>query len=167
MNAVKSRLTSCTDCGREVSLRAAACPHCGAPVVPVARPEPKNTWMAVAVAVLLGTLIFGPVLYFVFADNGGASAEPPKSIEARQDEAVRMAEQFVEKNLEPKPAKFPEADSKEVQSILDEGGVWRVFGSVDTVNAFNAPTRRRWTAKVKFVGGDNWRLVELQMGAGN
>ena len=36
-------LTSCPDCGREVSTAAPACPHCGRPTGPVVAPPPPQT----------------------------------------------------------------------------------------------------------------------------
>jgi TM2 domain-containing membrane protein YozV len=62
-------LTHCTECGNQVSDRAAACPHCGAPVMPAVSPSgqrgiatpvlvasPKSRSAAVLLAVFLGGL---------------------------------------------------------------------------------------------------------------
>ena len=53
-------LIACTECTREISDRAAACPHCGAPIVlpPERRGEPARTTSTVGAGVKIGFGMF-------------------------------------------------------------------------------------------------------------
>jgi hypothetical protein len=83
-------LIACPECSREVSDRASACPHCGAPVGPQ-RADPPGApdisyaglrrWLAILVVVLMvGALVFGskraPAPYVPLS----ARAEPPPPV---------------------------------------------------------------------------------------
>ena len=70
-------LTSCSECGHQVSDRAAACPHCGAPMHALASgPPARNREIviierkSVGLAVIL-TVIFGPLGMLYSTVSGG------------------------------------------------------------------------------------------------
>jgi TM2 domain-containing membrane protein YozV len=47
-------LVYCRDCGRQISARAASCPHCGSPHAPAVAPSTKSRGVAVFLALFLG-----------------------------------------------------------------------------------------------------------------
>jgi ribosomal protein L37E len=58
-------LTKCRACGREVSVNAVSCPHCGEPLRE-AQEKPKQTATGCLAAILIG-LIIGGILYWILA----------------------------------------------------------------------------------------------------
>lgn len=56
-------LKSCAECGKQISDKAASCPHCGAPVLTLAREARKTAsfaWNAIRIAI---ALVFGVIVY--------------------------------------------------------------------------------------------------------
>ena len=62
-------LIACAECGKEISDKAAACPHCGAPVAAVAQAEPPTEkksgpklWLWIPLGLVAAFFLFGAVL---------------------------------------------------------------------------------------------------------
>ncbi len=111
-------LINCTECGREVSDKAAACPGCGAPVVPppLAAPAPppplpppprqepmpriKGLWLYVGllVAVLAGATVWGVLSQPTPEQKAAAAARKAKdeaiAAEQRAQQESRRHEKF-------------------------------------------------------------------------
>ncbi len=64
-------LISCSDCGHEVSTRAASCPHCGAPVqqTPAANPQASDNPVIPAPVVVVVLLVLGIWIYAKVGDS--------------------------------------------------------------------------------------------------
>lgn len=69
-------LAACTECGREVSTKAKACPGCGGP--PPKPPRPKFPWKG-GLAVFFSLLILGAIL-----DETTDSTADTKIVEIKQ-----------------------------------------------------------------------------------
>jgi DNA-directed RNA polymerase subunit RPC12/RpoP len=64
-------LMKCSECGKDVSSKAAACPHCGAPVAVAPNVTPQvESKKDVGIAILLA-LLLGPVGLFYSSIGGG------------------------------------------------------------------------------------------------
>ena len=57
-------LTPCRACGREISVNAASCPHCGEPVKPPEKPKQEQTATGLLAAIIIA-LIVGGALYMM------------------------------------------------------------------------------------------------------
>ena len=91
-----------------------------------------------------------------------AAAKEKRQVEARGVEAYAMCQKFVEQKLKaPRKAKFP-WDSYRYTARLGESK-YRVRAYVDDHSSFGVPIRSDFDCTVEWVGGDQWRLVDLQI----
>lgn len=74
--------------------------------------------------------------------------------------AIVACQRFVLARLKsPAGADFP-ADERKASG---SGSQWTVTGAVDAQNSFGATIRNRYNCRVEFTGGNNWRLLNLDM----
>lgn len=70
-----------------------------------------------------------------------------------------VCEQFVEDRLKaPSTADFSNTDASKTSD-----GSWTVAGDVDSENGFGAKLRTGYVCKVQHTGGDNWKLIDMQI----
>lgn len=72
--------------------------------------------------------------------------------------AKYMCQQFVKDRL-----KSPKSADFSGESAEGPGPTWMVVGDVDADNSFGASMRNSYTCTVRFAGGDEWRLVDLDL----
>ena len=71
--------------------------------------------------------------------------------------AQAVCEEFVKDRLKsPSTADFSDENREQLTDT-----VFVVTGSVDSENGFGAMIRNDFTCRVRYAGGDNWRLVRL------
>jgi hypothetical protein len=109
-------------------------------------------------------LVCGFVLVWFFfgpsAESGGASA-PATTVDRMP---WYMGQQFVKEKLAPRKASFPIPDDANAKQEKLDDGSYVVIGYVDTVNDFNAPVRKQWSATVKEnPGGDTWTCKRVEI----
>jgi len=84
-------LIKCTECGKEVSDKAAACPGCGAPTSiikqEIARQPAKGT-SATAALVIIGVLLIGGGALAYFIDSSRRSRDPVADAERHRAAAA-------------------------------------------------------------------------------
>lgn len=90
-------LIKCKECGKEISDKAPACPHCGAPNKP--KPDNKSSSGCLTVIIILGVIgILGAI-----GQYGGSSSEPSTPREtvynSSWDGSVYQAEAYLKRNL--------------------------------------------------------------------
>ncbi len=115
------------------------------------RPKRSAVFVASMVALVVGGgAILFTALWLVVngsTDSGRGAAED-------------MCEKFVSDRLKsPGTADFPGASS--VAQLA--GGEYRVTGAVDSQNGFGALLRTDYVCTVRDMGGDRWRLVNLDL----
>lgn len=136
----------CPDCGGRVSVRAAACPHCGAPIasaVPAAVQEPASepvsksdgSWKVLLLAPLVLCLVLG-VLYLAVRPSTG-------DIEALRRDVARD---------------FRDPSSAEIRNVhWTEGG--SACGEVNGANAFGGKTGFQKFYAMKAADGQGYSVV--------
>jgi hypothetical protein len=165
------KLRPCPDCRHQVSYRAEACPQCGCNITAVdrqtvrelvkeIRPAIKKekeksdamAMMAGAVFVIAGFVF----LWFYFPSDAQSTTTNRMP--------WYMGQQFVKEKLAPRKASFPIPDDQNAKQEQLEDGSYVVIGYVDTVNDFNAPVRKHWSATVKEnPGGDTWTCKRVEI----
>lgn len=174
-------LTTCPECDGQVSDKASACPHCGAPVPgPGAKARAKAVsesqaekrqeieaqrkqnegWTKIGCG-----LVSAFALVLLLLNNGHCkgNAPPPKPKPAHDHvSAYTMCQQFVEDRLRaPSTADWPWVSTSDVTEHLG-GGKYRVRTYVDSENAFGANVRTTIDCTVQHEEGDRWTLERLE-----
>jgi hypothetical protein len=163
-----NRLGNCPDCGKEVSLRAAACPHCGAPIAagssqkppyippsaPLSAPVSKKGMDAglTIVMALGGALLF----FFIVGMIAQANQTPEQRADDMKFDAYYTAGQFIKKRY-PGAKEIGEYQDSTVRRV---GDVYTVTTSVDGLNAFGGPVRKAFTVELR-LDGTTWKLVRM------
>lgn len=158
-------LTTCHECGKEISTAALVCPNCGSP------PKSSRRFaIAICIAasvVLTAISIAGPAVYRAshpaadeLPDQEATETQPPV-VDATDHTAVRfMTKKLVPRLLKsPATASFGEAEEWAYEQVDDN--TVRVKSWVDSQNSFGALIRSYFTAIVS-VHDDNWKLDYLK-----
>ena len=162
-------LTSCRECGQQVSTEAATCPHCGVadPAgVAAAKKEQdvkkKRSGCLGYVALFFVLLVIGTIISALPGGEDSPDAAPDPVVEHSQVEAYGICRQFVRDRLKaPRTAKFPSGGSEGATHMGD--GKYVVRSYVDAENSFGAMLRNHFVCTVQWTGGDSWRLEDLKM----
>jgi hypothetical protein len=109
--------------------------------------------------------LFVLILAVVFLWNGcTGSSDSSKSTASKQPtdtDAYFMSWKFVKSNLKaPSTAKFPYSNQAEI--IATGINQWKVTAYVDSENSFGAKIRTYYTATVRYIGNDEWELVNIK-----
>ena len=118
-------LANCSECGKEVSTEAKACPHCGAK-------QPQRTFvgfLVIAIPTLIALfVVFSWVIVTVF----------PVSKESKMPSEAKLQCRAAITSLlrSPRSANFNDDDATSPSK-----GVYKVRGTVDAQNAFGAEVR--------------------------
>lgn len=119
-------LINCSECGKEVSTKAEACPHCGAK-------QPQSTLVGSIVGVAL--ILIGALVVLVVIIG---LVVPEQSKEARMPVEAKLQCRAAITSLlrSPRSAHFNDDDATSPSK-----GVYQVRGTVDAQNAFGAEVR--------------------------
>lgn len=166
-------LKTCSECGKEISSSAEACPHCG---LKPRRTKPV-TWLVLGLIILI---FFVSMKNSIEKENQDAterdrvalltpeqrSAEQKKKAEAAAREAKEkeldsarfVCEEFVRRSLhDPKSAEF---GSRHGYRTRQQADVYHVQVQVRAKNAFNATRAAVFDCKTRRVGSD-WAMVSV------
>lgn len=166
-------LKACSECGKEMSNSAEACPHCGFKE----RKTKPVTWLVLGLIILI---FFVSMKNSVEKENEDAaerariaSLTPEQRAEDQRkkvaaaaraakekqlDSARFVCEEFVRRSLhDPKSAEFGSRHSYRTQERV---GVYHVEVPVRAKNAFNATRATVFDCKTRLVGSD-WTMVSL------
>ncbi len=149
--------TTCTDCGGEVSTKAAACPHCGNPEIGAAYHDAAlleeaglSTGPSVAV-IALGAIAALLLIVIVAALASGGDRDAGRSSAV----AIYNCKRSIKARLKaPSTAKFKSASTAKVK----RGAIVR--GYVDAQNSFGAATRSRYICHMELRGSPPEWTVE-------
>lgn len=165
-------LTSCRECGHQVSTEAPTCPSCGVPE-PAREPQiieigpaggdgtdfdevgrsPLTRSQRWTRNLLIAGAAFG-LLGICSRINGGDASGAGDEISA-----FVYCNAFVEERLAaPTTAEYPDAWDADIEQMEDS--VWRVASYVDAENGFGAKLRRRFVCQARPTG-DGWELLSL------
>jgi hypothetical protein len=115
---------------------------------------------------MLAVALFSVFAFTKFTDSRNPtnasyqSAQPAHEDKADEIDAFVMSQTFVKRELvSPSSAEFPWFD-KSMATQVDED-TWIINSYVDSQNKFGAMLRTNYTAKIKYLGNDEWRLLDL------
>ncbi len=165
----------CPYCGKEITDNDLDCPKCGrsfpkgearkkleADMVEQETKDRKTTYSLIMLAVAVISIF----AFTKFTDSrnptnaSSLSAQPAHEDKADEITAFVMSQSFVKRELvSPSSAKFPRFD-KSMAIQVDED-IWIITSYVDSQNKFGAMLRTNYIAKVKYLGNDEWRLLDL------
>lgn len=155
-------LKECKECGQEVSTKADTCPNCGVN-------DPTTSTLSKIVSTIIGFVILGwfcsMLLGDVDSDTTNASTTSWKD-EPDKIAAHTMIQGFVEDRLKaPSTAEFPSAWDYDYDENIDYEGnqTYYIESYVDSENSFGGTVRTEFTARIKQVSEDEWRLLELNL----
>lgn len=159
-------MVKCSECGKNVSSKAKACPNCGAPLG-VGRTH-ISTGKGCLAVIIISIVLF--VFIYNSADDGSKSSSSKQpstpSTSSKSDSgdvhgAWAYMQLFVEKRLKsPKSADFPFGGSRHVTNL--GGGRYKVVSYVDAQNAYGADIRTNFEGVIKRVN-DGWELEYLNL----
>ena len=133
-------LIKCKECGKEISSKAAACPHCGA--------EPyKRSGCLIAFLAIIG----GFMLLSLFSGYK-APASSPATAQAFEPEATARGLcmlQIKSQLHDPSSAEFEHSSST---TVSHSGDIWTVIRPVRAKNAMNATRRALFECRYRLVG---------------
>ena len=116
----------------------------------VAVPAKKANNSGIVILVLVVAALIGGAMLCNGEDG------PPGALDA-----YAMSQVFVQRSLKaPATAKFARMSEADIVDL--GGGQWRVTAWVDSENGFGALVRNTFVAHVRWTGGDDWRLVDLE-----
>jgi hypothetical protein len=157
-------LVACKECGKEVSKKAEACPHCGF--------KPKRTSLFTWIV----TIFVGiPILISVIIAGGQSSSSEPKTPEQMAAELASqratyariIAEQSISKQLKaPSTADFSGYSETQVAKLKNGGpNDWIVMGFVDAQNDFGAKLRNNYQVVIEFEANkhDSYRVTKAEL----
>lgn len=143
-------MVKCSECGKDVSSEAAACPHCG---VKIASGESGCTQWAAGCATIAVLSIFTIIL---LARDSGA---PSSQVTDTRADAYYACVEFATRQLKaPATAKFP--PYRDGASVVISAGAnkrWIVAMHVDAQNSFGAMIRSNVGRFMTHVGGSSFR----------
>lgn len=163
-------LMKCSECGRQVSDRAQACPNCGAPITAAQAsqtPQPSSLSAAQLQAKKgssdTTTGCLGCLGLFVILLIVGTLCPSSHSGSSTSDHDGTMAEVMCEKFMKnqlraPATADFSSSSESATPMGNDK---FVVRGYVDAQNGFGANIRTNYVCTVQYTGGANWRLLSL------
>jgi curved DNA-binding protein CbpA len=134
------KLSKCKTCGKEVSITAATCPHCG-------EKNPVTAKTSGCLTIVLAFFVIS-IVVGIFSGNKGGSGSSSKydAFQAQAD-----CEGFVKQNLKaPSSADF--ASHRELNITGSGVGPWTVIGYVDSQNSFGAKIRSTYICTVHYQG---------------
>lgn len=89
--------------------------------------------------------------------------EPAPEPEDQSIDASVMCQEFVKERLQaPATAGFPGPWDETVEIVNAKRQRYRVHSHVDAENGFGAQIRTAYVCEIRSVGGDEWRLIDLQ-----
>lgn len=174
-------LTTCRECGGQVSTEATSCPHCGCPApVPTPAPAPKaaptpaspkkydidfsnSAWGCLGLVALILVVVVASYLLRTPSEEKPAPPDEPDKIAA-----WTMTQQFVKERLKaPGTASFGSVfgDYQDPDKCVTDLGGWRfaVVGWVDAENAFGAKLRSNFKVTLRYTGNDKWQLEKIDI----
>lgn len=160
-------LIACAECGKEISDKAAACPHCGAPVTKAAANKygPPGTksktspWpAAISIAILA-------VIAVSCSQLGGEKA--PKERDYEFDAKMACKEEIKKRLNDPVSAEFPSTDRFFVTEITPKSS-YAVSVEVRAKNGFNALRLTQFKCVISDLsypseGGYLWRGAAVEV----
>lgn len=161
-------LVACAICGKDISVNAQACPHCGEPIIQPPPPtKPKEVKPASFLTTIFWSCVIGSLLViFGNTDPGSGTNKTEKPTTDLSTTAVVQCRNFVTQQLKsPATADFPLLDHK-IWQLKDRTYVVKSY--VDSQNSYGATIRSSWHCKVQYVSGDrldqsNWKLLDLEI----
>jgi hypothetical protein len=147
-------LRRCKDCGHQVSSRAAACPHCGAPTKAKTSPIAGGVAFLIIVAVCAGICTQG----FNFGGRSSSSSSTPKTPEEMRKEQIerhfsawdgshRGLTEYIKKTMND-----PDSYEHDETRYTDKGDHLIVHTKFRGKNAFGGVVRNSVIAKVDLNG---------------
>lgn len=148
-------LTSCKECGHQISDRAAACPHCGA------KPPKRASIVAWVVALIFGAAIFKVTLNTHTTPPPTASPAATQQAPYPRRQATAWCRHFVRQRLhDPDSATFAHSSEAEVRI---SGNRALVVREVRAKNAVGAIRLSEFTCLLE-LNGDNTRAFLVSDG---
>lgn len=131
-------------------------------MTPATKPKSSNDENNVATGCVSLIIL---ILAVVFLWNGCTdSSDSPKSTTSKrptETDAYFMTWEFVKSNLKaPSTAEFPYSNRAEI--IATGINQWKVTAYVDSQNSFGAKIRTHYIATVRYIGNDEWELVNIK-----
>lgn len=129
-------IIKCKECGKEISDKAASCPHCGY------KPYQPSGCLVV--------IIIGAV-FLVVASVMPSSPKPKEPFNPTATASGLCMLQVKQQLNDPGSAEFEHSSST---IVSQNGDTWTVQRPVRAKNAFNATIRAVWECKYKLIGED-------------
>ncbi|MEP2447565.1 MAG: hypothetical protein ABJI69_10075 [Balneola sp.] len=154
-------LIKCSECKKEISDKASACPNCGNPIkLNYIKKEPlnlkNNSGCINAFLIAIAALI----IFIIFPDFGGNESKVSEPLHNKAI-AWQLTQNFVKDKIKsPSTAEFPKYYEIE-DDITQEGRSYTIHAYVDGQNSFGATLRQNFEAIVKYDGNNNWILMKL------
>lgn len=158
-------LVACRECGKEISKKADACPHCGFK-------QKRTSLLTWIVTIFVGVPVLISVI--IAAGQSGATSGPktPEQVAADLDSqratyARIIAERSISKQLKaPSTADFSGYAETQVGKLKNGGpNDWIVIGFVDAQNGFGAKLRNEYQVKIEFEANkhDRYRVKQAEL----
>lgn len=164
-------LVACKECGKEISKKAEACPHCGF--------KPKRTSLFTKIVAVVFVLPVFLAVMFGAGQSGSSSSSPPltpEQIAAKRESELQdqresyariIAERAITQRLKaPSTADFSGYSDTQVGPLKDGGpNKWIVKGYVDSQNSFGAMLRNNYQVIIEFEEAkhDSSRIVSADL----
>lgn len=180
-------LIECAECSGQVSDKAAACPHCGAPVEVSTGLAPAQTYrpgryeeirpslwadqsrsktpgrvLRRVLLTIIGVMIVLGWALGAWESSPSGGSRSPAADTGEPIEAFLICQDFVEDRLKaPATAEYPSDYRKYTERLAS--GRFRVTAYVDAQNSFGAQVRTDFVCVVKYVGDETWELESLAL----
>lgn len=145
MSGASMALIACSECKKQISSKAEACPHCGAR----AKKKPSGC----APALLVGGLIV--ILIVAVAPDKPDQRAPVEDSHASAKGACML---FIKQRLhDPDSSKFESSDRAAAHK---DGDTWIVTRAVFAKNAFNATRKAQFICRMRLDAG-TWQPISI------
>lgn len=127
--------------------------------------EQKKAQLKDLLIVIFGLLFFGGILFgfgsCVHSCNKiGAESRQKEAQYGHYTAALAVVQEYIEKQLKaPATAKITTTD----KTYYDENPNYKFSGYVDAQNSFGAIVRTYWSAEVKYVQNERYRIIKFDM----
>ena len=166
----------CPFCKEKIHESATLCKHCRSELPPLP-PPPEKKWYQTWKGLLL-------ILFIISVLGKAIEDTPQKPKLTPQEEAAKQAEKqrsndnldaktydklYIEKALKAHTtAKWQNSMDFYADNAKDKKGqpikdIWVVSGYVDAQNSFGAMIRTQWQVKLKKIGAESWKLLDIKM----
>lgn len=156
----------CPHCNSRIGPQGGFCSACGRPILNTGTRDPDGHAIRWAVAICFAMIFVLWLLGQVLAPQSEASRRIDERARVREQltsEAKSICQGFVRKRLvAPSTSDF--GDDREVTTSVSDQGNWIVSGWLESHNRLGVPLREIYACEMER-RADDWRLVDIQVGA--